>query len=271
MRTIKSPFPGMDPYLESHWSDVHHSLIQYTRDALQPNLPDDLFACVEERVFLEAEAGPRKYIIPDAHVSQLHEERPWAADSGGTAVAEPLVFDISNEPVTEGYIEIRERDGGKVITVIEFLSPSNKIGGGGQETYLAKQQSVLRSDASLVEIDLLRTGDRVLAIPSYLIPNQHRADYLACINAGWWRTRFELYPMPLRQSLPILPMPLRQNEPRVNLPLQALLDQAYSTGRYQRLDYSQAPDPPLPPADATWAGELLKALAKTKMSDSAGC
>ncbi len=28
---MPSPFPGMDPYLESHWRDVHHSLITYTR------------------------------------------------------------------------------------------------------------------------------------------------------------------------------------------------------------------------------------------------
>src|SRR6267154_3459731 len=121
---MKSPFPGMDPYLESHWSDVHHSLIQYTRDALQPALPGDLLARVEERVFLETESEPSKYIIPAAHVSQLHDEAPWSGGSG-TAIAEPLIFEVPNEPVTEGYIEIRRRDGGKVITVIEFLSPFN--------------------------------------------------------------------------------------------------------------------------------------------------
>jgi hypothetical protein len=30
--TMKSPFPGMDPYLEQHWRDVHSSLIIYARD-----------------------------------------------------------------------------------------------------------------------------------------------------------------------------------------------------------------------------------------------
>jgi hypothetical protein len=32
---MKSPFPGMDPYLEEHWRDVHHSFLTYARDELQ--------------------------------------------------------------------------------------------------------------------------------------------------------------------------------------------------------------------------------------------
>src|SRR5256885_6518067 len=52
---VKSPFPGMDPYLEARWGDVHQSLITYARDALQPNLPPDLRARVEERVFVQTE------------------------------------------------------------------------------------------------------------------------------------------------------------------------------------------------------------------------
>src|SRR5438105_4713913 len=46
---MKSPFPGMDPFLEQYWGDVHHSLIQYARDTMQPQLPADLRARVEER------------------------------------------------------------------------------------------------------------------------------------------------------------------------------------------------------------------------------
>jgi hypothetical protein len=248
----------MDPYLETCWGDVHHRLIQYSCDAIQPGLPNDLIARVEERVFLEADPEQRKYIIPDAHLSQLHEESPWSS-SGGTAVAEPLVFEVRHEPTTEGYIEIRRRDGGKVITVIEFLRPSNKFGGSGQQTYLDKQQHILQSDASLVEIDLVRSGDRVLALPNYYIPQEHAADFLACISPGWLRSRRELYAMPLRQRLPGLPIPLRQQEPRITLDLQALIDHAYAAGRYDRIDYRRPLDPPLPTEHTRWADELLKA------------
>src|SRR6266540_1382057 len=119
---MKSPFPGMDPYLERYWGDVHHGLIQYTRDALQPRLPDDLRARVEERVFVESEPERIRQVVPDVYVSQVSAN---VLKEGGGAVAEPLVFELSNPLVTEGYIEIRERGGGQVITVIEFLSPAN--------------------------------------------------------------------------------------------------------------------------------------------------
>ena len=58
---MASPFPGMDPYLESHWRDIHASLIIYARDALQGVLPGSLRARVEEAVLLETAKGPRDY------------------------------------------------------------------------------------------------------------------------------------------------------------------------------------------------------------------
>jgi hypothetical protein len=48
----------------------------------------------------------------------------------------------------------------------------------------------------------------------------------------------------------------------VLLDLQALLDQAYTTGRYDHLDYRQALDPPLSAGDAAWAEALLRAAGK---------
>src|SRR5438270_12718142 len=73
---MKSPFPGLDPYLEMHWGDVHHRLIQYASDGLQPGLPPDLVARVEERVFVETEVGSRRRMVPDVRVVQLHRTTP---------------------------------------------------------------------------------------------------------------------------------------------------------------------------------------------------
>jgi hypothetical protein len=47
---MKSPFPGMDPYLDRHWSDVRARLIVYISDQLQPQLGGSLRARVEERL-----------------------------------------------------------------------------------------------------------------------------------------------------------------------------------------------------------------------------
>src|SRR5438445_5269168 len=169
---MKSPFPGMDPYLEAGWADVHQSLITYARDALQSNLPEDLRARIEERVYVETEAEQIRRIVPDLHVAQYHPARAAVshAETGGVAVAEPMVFLLEDEKMTEGYIEIREAGGGKVITVIEFLSPGNKSGVEGQKLYLQKPQELLHSDTNLVEIDLLRSGQRVLSFPEHRIP-----------------------------------------------------------------------------------------------------
>ncbi len=252
----------MDPYLEMHCSDVHQSLVTYAREALQPGLPADLVARMEERVFIETEPDRIRRIVPDVHIP-THPGWTGPADSerdtGTLAVAKPVVFDLILDPTTEGYIEIRERAGGKVITVIEFLSPANKCGGPGQEKYLQKQEEVLSSDASLVEIDLVRSGRRVLALPAAEVPTRFRNDYLVCISPGWVKGRRELYALPLRQPLPAIPIPLREGEARVNLPLRELVARVYAVGRFDLTDYTVQPEPRLSPEDVAWAAELLKA------------
>ncbi len=75
-------------------------------------------------------------------------------------------------------MEIRECRGGEVVTVIEFLGPANKAGGDGQKLYVQKRREVLHSRTHLVEIDLVRSGRRVIAFPEHRIPSQHRYDAL---------------------------------------------------------------------------------------------
>ena len=60
----------MDPFLEAYWGDVHQRLIMYLSDAIQVTLPEDLRARVEERVFVEADLGYSRLIVPDVRVSQ---------------------------------------------------------------------------------------------------------------------------------------------------------------------------------------------------------
>jgi hypothetical protein len=80
---MKSPFPGMDPYLEQHWRDVHSSLVIYARDALQQLLPAGLVARVEERVFLEPEEGAARGMYPDVRVVEQSPASSAAEAEGG--------------------------------------------------------------------------------------------------------------------------------------------------------------------------------------------
>ena len=72
---MPSPFPGMDPYLEAHWRDVHARLVIYSCDALQSVLPSSLRARVEERVLLETPQGVGKHpLFPDVRVIEYRRE-----------------------------------------------------------------------------------------------------------------------------------------------------------------------------------------------------
>src|SRR3954449_83472 len=139
---MPSPFPGMDPYLEAHWRDVQAGLIIYTRDALQGVLPGSLRARVEESVLLETPSGIGDHpLFPDVRVVEDPPRRgPETRAISGTVLAEPLVIEIGPDPVTEPYLEIIDRESGnRVVTVIEFLSPSNKSIGPNCDQYRRKQ------------------------------------------------------------------------------------------------------------------------------------
>lgn len=164
-------------------------------------------------------------------------------------------------------VEVRDpRRRHKLITFIEIVSPSNKIAGLDRESYLEKHREVFASDASLIEIDLLRGGRRLLPNPrvqqrlSELDPTP---DYLVLANRAWTRGEgvgeWDLFAISLREMLPVISVPLRVNEPEVPLDLQHVFNRTYDGGPYQRgaLDYSSPPHPPLAEADYTWARQQL--------------
>jgi hypothetical protein len=259
---MSSPFPGMDPYLEAHWRDVHASLIIYARDALQGVLPSGLRARVEESVLLETPQGLGDHpLFPDVRVVEYtSKRRTEAKPETGVAVAEPLLVEAEPEPVTETFLEIIDRESGnRVVTVIEFLSPSNKSPGPNREQYVRKQREVCSSAANLVEIDLNRFGTHTLAFALEHVKPEGRTAYMACVRRAARRGMAEVYPMPLWERLPVVKIPLRPDDADVPLDLQALVEQCYRNGAYEgTLNYAVAPDPPLFGADKDWADARLR-------------
>ena len=165
-----------------------------------------------------------------------------------------------SEPVRQGYIEIIDiKSGRRVVTVIEVLSPSNKLPGLGKDLYLKKQEELRAGGVSLVEIDLLRTGTHVIAAPLDRVPEGQRSAYAACARRGWKPFEIEYYPIPLRERLPAIRIPLRRSDSDVALDLQALIDECYESGRYgDDIDYREDPEPALVADDAKWAEALLR-------------
>jgi hypothetical protein len=263
---MKSPFPGMDPFLERHWRDVPSRFVLYSCDQIQAGLPADLFARVAERVYLENEGVPTRSMHLDVRVVEHgREDQTAAAARDSIEVAEPHVVHLDNEPVTETLIEIREvGSGNRVITVIEFLSPTNKTPGKGRKLYSKKQRETQAAGASLVEVDLVRAGKSTFSIAHHDIPANIRTPYQAVVRRGWQWSKAEDYPLRLREKLPAFRIPLRPTDRDIALDLQAIVDQCYANGRYSTIDYQLDADPPLEGRDAEWADALLRQAGKRK-------
>ncbi|MGH7967664.1 MAG: DUF4058 family protein, partial [Limisphaerales bacterium] len=124
----------------------------------------------------------------------------------------------------------------------------------------------LRGGINLVEIDLLRGGGLALPERSLLKPvAPGRVFHHVAVSRPPRVTRHEFYVMSLRERLPMIRVPLRRTDPDVALDLQVLVDQCYERGRYSEvINYTETPEPPLPPEETAWANEVLAAFAKRR-------
>jgi hypothetical protein len=260
---MPGPFPGMDPYLEEPalWSGAHLTLIACVRAALNAVLPAHYVADSGERLYV---VSPGRSIYLDAVVIERSPSGPPTERGAATALATEATapWRITAEPEQrrEPFIEIRAvREGYRVVTVIEFLSPSNKgAGSPGRELYLEKQQQVLASESHLIEIDLLRQGEHTISPPRDRLLERGHWDYLISLHRSGEGWTFWVWPNALRERLPTILVPLADGDPDIELDLQTVLDRTYDDGAYARLiDYRAEATPSLTEDDARWADALL--------------
>jgi hypothetical protein len=261
---MPSPFPGMDPYLEAPrlWPDVHHSLISGIRQQLNPQLRPKYVARIEERVYISDETDPgRKAIIPDLHLVAVDPRGAAVASSNQSSQGETAqaveVVELIEQEIHEPRIEILDADSRHVVTVIEVLSPTNKIRGSeGRREYMKKRRSVIASPTHLVEIDLLRDGAPVF-VGQELPPHEYGV-YVSRASDDARRGLF--WPIQLSQKLPEIAIPLRAGDSDVRLNLQSVLDSQYADAGYDvDIDYGKNPEIALTAAAARWTDDLLRA------------
>jgi len=202
---MPSPFPGMDPFIEEQrWRDFHSTFIPNIKVALTALVRPRYVVDIEENVYLAREDGDLLRIIaPDLAVKQSDG---WLETEGGAVAieSEPALLTLpAIDPVEEIYLTIRSREDDDVVTVIELLSPTNKLSRDGRTEYLNKRNTVLHSEASLVEIDLLRGGKRLPTVEQ--LP---RGDYYAFVTRVDRRPTVEVYSWPLERRLPKIPIHL---------------------------------------------------------------
>jgi hypothetical protein len=217
---MPSPFPGVDPYLESqhYWPDFHATFINYWREAVADVLPDNYEVRIDERFSL---------------------------------VERPLVIEDERR---ETYIRILHRPDRTLVAILEVLSPANKEQ-PGFGTYLEKRQAILHQKVHLVELDLLLSGRRMPLAQDYPL-----GDYFALVAPGNRRPDCDVYEWSVRQPLPAIPIPLLPPDPPIRIDLGAVFSLTFDRGRYARsIDYAAAPHPALAEEDRNWAVGIARA------------
>ena len=259
-----NPFPGMNPFMEHSWPDVHATLITYIRDELSPALPDDLTSKSELRICVLDEATGTSYHRSDIAILEDPADTwksglapvwsPENIDPASTVTA-PVILHV--DAPRERWIEIRT-DSGTLVTVIKLLSPTNKT--HGRAAYQNKRRDYTDAGVSVVEIDLLRGGELTVDLdntdygPLLAGKGEH---YVVCVRRAARPMQREVYPVPLRERLPVIRVPLRITDHDVTLDLQKLVNRCYTTGRYWKLDYSRPSYPPYTAADEEWITQCL--------------
>lgn len=254
---MKSPFPGMDPYIEASglWEDFHNHFVESIAATLADVVPPHYFVKSGERAYVvllneEEGNGKTEHLIKgDAGITvprSRQQQAPAVQEVATETAADPDIVSLrslDSETFRETFIEIyAESPERELVTCVEVLSPSNKrFGSAGWDLYLRKRQALLLGQANFVEIDLLRGGRRMpMRDPwpecpcTILVSRRQRTPHCRVWKA--WFTK----------PLPAIKVPLLSSDPDADLTLQPLLDEIYRRYRYdQQLDYTKPCNPPL--------------------------
>jgi hypothetical protein len=133
---MNNPFPGMNPYLED--------------SALWPDFHRQLVRTTYHSLLPT---------LVDRHKAQMGHRN----------------YSIDGKQYEEDFIEIRQRVDGKLITLLDFVSPANRTTLEGREAYLAARRQARTAGANLVEIDLVLQGQPLLDYSREGLPNWHYA------------------------------------------------------------------------------------------------
>src|SRR5437868_2018033 len=222
---MASPFPGMDPYLEDEkrWPAFQPLVVHALYQMLLPGLMDRYRARVGERTYTSEEA---------------------------------LFTSIIREEHKEAFVEVRQRADGRLITLIEVISPANKITGEGRRLYRARRDEVKKMNANVVEIDLVLQGQTLIDCAKDASPAW---DYAVVVTRWTHPDRYEIYSATLPKRLPRFRVPLASDDRDTVLDLQSAVAKAYDQGDFAKsIDYLRDPATRLSDENRRWLNDRLK-------------
>jgi hypothetical protein len=222
---MPSPFPGMDPYLEEDalWPLFQHQLVLSLYQILLPGLVDRYRARIAQRQYVTEQA---------------------------------LFTSIIREEHHEDYIEIRQRNDGRLVTLIDVVSPANKTNPTGRTAYLEKRKESRNVSANLVELDLVLQGEPTLDYSRDGLPDW---DYAVTVTRSTQPERYEIYTATLQKRLPRFRLPLAADDRDTVLDLHTVFTRSYDQGGFAaRIDYQKDPVTALNSEDRQWLEEVLR-------------
>lgn len=243
---MRSPFPGMDPYLEGHlWPDVHQSLANAIKIMLVPEVRPKYL--VRTNTYMVVDENMKEDVgimYPDVELFEKNQEVRESVVAYGNKkeykFTPPTILLSPIEPVEVKIpvVEIRDKNNNKLITAIEILSPINKRN-PGLIPYRKKRHNLFKTGVHLLEIDLLRRGTRPFS--DNKIPDSPYLITLVRANvkmAAFWAVN-------LTEPLPIVPIPLKSGDEDIGLDLGKALELVYTQSAYaDEINYQKSPPPP---------------------------
>lgn len=222
---MASPFPGMDPYLESHahWATFHQQMIVGLAEALQPSLGDRY----------RLRFGTRVY-----NVDQV------------------LFTSILREEHKESYIEIRQRATDRLTLVMDLISPGNCLWPRGRAEYQTHTNAARHQGSHLIELAFVLQGNTCLEADLTALTERQ---YVVCVHRAVKPARNELYGTTLQKRLPRIRVPLAADDRDLVLDLQAVFQKTYDRFFDGKVDYQKDPPVRLSDADQAWMLALFKA------------
>jgi hypothetical protein len=215
----------MDPYLEEEklWPLFQHKLVSSLYQKLLPGLMDRYRARVSQRLYTTEQA---------------------------------LFTSVLREEHTEEFIEVRQRSDGKLVTLVEVVSPTNKTTIAGRQAYLSKRSECKAGGNSFVEIDLVLQGQPMLDYSREGLPDW---DYAVTVTRASQPERHEIYTATLQKRLPRFRLPLAPDDRDHVLDLQDAFARCYEQGNFAaEIDYKRDPATRLTDENRKWLESLLK-------------
>jgi hypothetical protein len=259
---MPSPFPGIDPFIESsgYFAEFHGSLMVEIRNELNKRLPRGYAATLDLYVWIhEPEAKSRRRRVgPDVYVREGSSAA--RASSSSTIAAAPMQITLPTvERRKQKFVKIEDLETRRIVTVIEILSPANKDASKDRDAYLAKRNEYLGARVNLVEMDFLRRGQRL----PFGEHDPAIKDYYVMVCKDWEHPRADFWTFGIRDPLSDIPIPVTKELPSAPLPLARCVAAVYDDARFhEKLRYDKPLSPRPRRTDVAWVRSRLASLSR---------